>query len=123
MRGQREVGALAGALTQIVAPGGGISAVRDLERCGAGVGPGRFGQRLESCVRGNKSIKGSNNRLMVYDAPFPGRALAFLNGRKKLLFTGNEGSQRLGDKPRFRAPRFRGQAAQLGVKIGVDARS
>ncbi len=53
LRGQREVEVLAGTLAQIVAPGGGGGAVRVLERCGAGVGPDRFGQRLESGGQGS----------------------------------------------------------------------
>ncbi len=58
---------------------------------------------------------------MIHDAPFPDGSLAFLHGGKKLLFIGDEGSKRLGDKRGFRAPCFRGQLAQLGVKIGVNA--
>jgi hypothetical protein len=57
---------------------------------------------------------------MIRDAPFHDGPLAFLHGGKKLLFIGDEGSKRLGDKPGFRTPCFRGLLAQLGVQIGVD---
>ena len=55
---------------------------------------------------GDKSVKGGDNRLMIHDAPFPDGPLAFLHGGKKLLFIGDEGSERLGDKPRISCALF-----------------